>query len=116
MRREGLVREPVTCLSHELSAEIGLGGESVMGSAAQRETVLAVLAVLAALRESLEVMQLQVVRFAATLSGVIDVSTAPAVPLEHGAPNGGRNMASATALLVPALLAVVGLTHGRRRW
>ena len=80
MRREGLVREPVTCLSHELSAEIGLGGESVMGSAAQREIMIAVLA---ALRESLEVMQLQVVRFAAALSGVIDVSTAPAVPLEQ---------------------------------
>ena len=115
---ERLVREPVARLGHELSAEIGLGGESVMGSAAQREIVLAALA---ALRERLEVMQLQVVRFAAALSGGIDVSTAPAVPLEHGAPNGGRNMASATALLLPLHLravvprAVVGLTRWLRR-
>jgi hypothetical protein len=71
-------------------AEILLGGERVVGGATQREVLGGVPT---APGERHEVVELESVGFAATLSGAVDVRAARAVAVEDGTANAGRNVA-----------------------
>ena len=78
----------------EISAELFFGSESIVGPAAEREVVLAVLA---ALGVGMDMVELEGVRFAAALSGGSEVRAAPGVALEDGAAESGWDVSPALA-------------------
>src|SRR5688572_25582489 len=99
-------------------AEILLGGERVVGGATQRQVLGGVPT---APCERHEVVELESVGFAATLSGAVDVRAARAVAVDDGTANAGRNVArpAGTARggrgLGRGLGPRLGLGLGRRR-
>jgi hypothetical protein len=90
-------------------AEILLGGERVVGGATQREVLGGVPT---APGERHEVVELESVDFAATLSGAVDVRAARAVAVEDGTANAGRNVAGPARTARGALGLELGLGLG----
>jgi hypothetical protein len=78
----------------ERSTEVLLGGERIVGVAAQREIVRRVRA---AMRKGLQVVELEAVSLSAPLSRGVGVRAAPFVALEDGAADRGGDVSTALA-------------------
>jgi hypothetical protein len=89
----------------ELSSEVLLSGEGVVGTAAEREIGLGVLA---PLRECRHMVELDAVSFGATPSRGVGVSAAPFVALEDGAPDGSGDVSAAPARVLGLGLGLPG--------
>ena len=89
-----LVSGRVARVPDETHAEVVLRSQRVVRSAAKREIGQRVLA---ALREGLQMVELEVMRFSAALPGVVEVCAAALIAFEDGAPDRGGDASSALA-------------------
>ena len=91
-------RGTLTC--HEFAPEVGFGGKRIMRSAAYRHIGLRVRSTPS---EGFDMVKLEPVRFAATLTASIDIAAPRAIALEHRAAYSGRHVTPALALRAPRI-------------
>jgi hypothetical protein len=103
--RPGLVLARTPGEIDELSAKVLLGGECVVGAAAQREIGLGVLT---SLRECRHMVELEAVSLSATPSRAVGVGAASFVALEDGAPDESGDVSTAPARALGLGLGVLG--------
>ena len=87
-----LERGTLTC--HEFAPEVVFGSKCIVRGAALRHVGLGVRSTPS---EGFDMVKLEPVRFAATLTASIDIAAPRAIPLEHRAAHSGRHTTPALA-------------------